>query len=140
MYTVRGKHGNRFCATRFSTEDNAVFGPADKRPSQLQLIHTTDDTVKVTGNSKFYGTIFAPETKVTVSGNSTPPDPPRLAQLFGAVVASKIEIGTETCNFAAGEVCNGAIHYDKALGEASNDIPMLEGAGGFRVISWRQIN
>jgi hypothetical protein len=65
------------------------------KPSSLQIQSATTSTIKVSGSSAFYGTVFAATADFSKSGT---------AQFFGSVVANTVSIsGT------------GWIHYDSSL-------------------------
>lgn len=65
-------------------------------PSTLSIYSASTGTVKITGSSDFYGTIYAPEATVTPSGT---------AETYGAIIGDTIQI-------------NGTprFHYDETLG------------------------
>ena len=75
-------------------------------PSNLQF-QMTGGTANVTSNNDFFGTIYAPNTDVTIGGS---------ADLFGVVVGKTLKVtGT------------GDVHYDESLGLDGIDFPRRTG-------------
>ncbi len=88
---------------------------ATATPSNLLVYATTSASVSVSGNSDFYGAVYAPASAVSVSGAS---------DFYGAVVADSF-------------TQSGEFHYDEALNDLegatdSNSTPNL--------LAWRETN
>jgi hypothetical protein len=71
-------------------------------PANLKIL-MTGGTANVTSNNGFHGVIYAPQTAVTVDGDS---------DLYGAVVGRTLTI-----------TGSGSIHYDEALGLGEVSLP-----------------
>lgn len=87
---------------------------SDNRPTHL-LVYGMAGCNQIThsGNTDFYGAIYAPQAEVRLNGND---------DIFGAIAASAIRVNG-----------NVRVHYDEALRE-------MEGAvSGYRLHSWTQI-
>ena len=84
-------------------------------PPNFLLYVTTDSTVKLSGNSAFYGGIYAPASPIQNSGNGA---------LYGGLVSKTYD-----------QTGNGAVHYDEALKDTGGS-----GSSGVSVVSWREEN
>ncbi|MFH1407245.1 MAG: hypothetical protein ABIH01_04535, partial [Candidatus Omnitrophota bacterium] len=106
--------GNSFVTTQ-TAEGNNI-------PANLTLCITTSSDVKLSGNSIFYGTIYAPigevgapqYSEVGVTGN---------AAVYGAVIARDIDMSG-----------NAKLHYDEALVAAGSG-----DSDNWHLISWREV-
>ncbi len=81
-------------------------------PSNLQIYGLgSGTTIKYAGGSDFYGTIYAPESDVSTSGNSS---------IFGAIVGNTVKLsGT------------GELHYDESLADNGP-------SQGFTIVYWQE--
>ncbi|HUT95072.1 MAG TPA: TadG family pilus assembly protein [Thermoguttaceae bacterium] len=70
--------------------------------ANLQIL-STGGTIDVTSNTPFYGVIYAPQSRVTLSGD---------ADLFGAVVGQTLKV-----------IGNSVAHYDESLDLAHLQVP-----------------
>jgi hypothetical protein len=73
------------------------IGTAANLPPNLTINVSGTRTVAISGNGNFYGTVYAPQSSVNITGNG---------ELFGAFTGNSVAMSG-----------NGMVHYDKALAE-----------------------
>ena len=96
---------------KLTAEGNTTVGvPSNPTTMLFQVAPTGEarleggqnpDNPNITGDTKFYGALYAPETTITISGN---------AQVYGSVIARTVKV-----------TGHAVIHYDEAL-KARTDI------------------
>jgi len=99
---------NLYVTGNISVAGNGIAN-ATNLPSNLMIYQSGNSGIAFSGNADFYGTIYAPESPLTVSGNGN---------MFGAFVTSTLQNSG-----------NGGIHFDQAL----KSIP--GGAGSIKLTS-----
>jgi hypothetical protein len=109
----------------FVMNAGSQIAPTDFKPEHLRLNLLSDnvinpevnvqlDTVQFDSNSKFYGTILAPNAAIKLTSNF---------ELFGALVARSIDMAS-----------NARLHFDEALLDANGGAQPV-----FETISWRTV-
>jgi hypothetical protein len=109
----------------FILHSNAVIGSTDHTPSKLHMNLLSDnvinpevnvdlDTIDFDSNSKFYGTILAPNAAIVINSNF---------EMFGCILARSVDLRS-----------NARFHFDEALLNAEG-----EGNPIFETISWREV-
>jgi hypothetical protein len=96
---------------------NGVTVP-DNHPGNLQLYETGSAEIKFSGNSSFFGGLFAPHSNVTATGNG---------DIFGAVVAKTFS-----------STGNSAVHFDLAMREGQVVDPNQTHT--VRITAWQELN
>ena len=125
--TVDATNGNVqfWVIDNFILSQNSQIAATDLKSSHLRMNLLSDnvinpelnvhlDTVTMESNSKFYGTILAPNAAITINSNF---------EMFGCVLARSIDLRS-----------NARFHFDEALLNT-------EGSGEpvFETISWREV-
>ncbi len=103
--------GNGMTASRTNEGGSNLY-----KPPNLTLNIQGSRTLTVSGNGKFYGTLYAPNSAASFSGN---------AGIFGAVIANTLQ-----------QSGNAKVHYDEALNNSpsgSNSTPAIQ------MRSWQEI-
>ncbi len=109
----------------FVLNSNSQIAPTDLKAKHLRLNLLSDnvinpeqtiqlDTVEMDSNSKFYGTILAPNAAISINSNF---------ELFGSILARSINLRS-----------NATFHFDEALLNATGS-----GDPIFETISWREV-
>jgi hypothetical protein len=109
----------------FVLSQNSQIAPTDFKPKHLRLNLLSDnvinpelniqlDTVEFDSNSKFYGTILAPNAAISINSNFN---------MFGSILARSIDLRS-----------NANFHFDEALLNATGS-----GDPVFETISWREV-
>ncbi len=84
-------------------------------PPKFLIYSLGDEAVKIAGNGKFFGGIYAPNSEVKNVGQG---------QIFGAIVAKSYH-----------DNGNGQLHFDEAMKKVGSS-----GGGGLNVLSWQENN
>jgi hypothetical protein len=99
----------------FSISGNGIGTSGNLPPNLLIYVKGTYASTFVSGNGDFYGAIYAPDTRINVTGNG---------QIFGSLVGD---------NFAISG--NAKIHYDEALTRVSGG---SGSTGQVQMRSWQE--
>lgn len=89
------------------------IGTAGNLPSNLKILVADDCEVSLSGNSSFYGWLYAPDSRIDITGNG---------ELFGAVVGKSIAMSG-----------NGKVHLDEALNSTGTG-----SSGSSHVLAWTE--
>jgi len=104
---------------QFSASGNTTIGvSSDPTYLLLLLVSSQEATIEggLTGNTEFYGGLYAPTATINISGN---------AEVFGSVVAKTVKVSG-----------NAKVHYDEALGVLTDPVGLYQ----VRVFSWRELD
>lgn len=85
---------NLYVTGNISVAGNGIAN-ASNLPSNLMIFQSGSSGISFSGNADFFGTIYAPQSPLTISGNGN---------MFGAFVTSTLQNSG-----------NGGIHFDQAL-------------------------
>lgn len=110
----------------FVLDSNATMSASDLLPGNLEVYLLSDnvfdpdvvvelDVVDLSSNTKFYGTIYAPDTVIDIDSNF---------ELFGAVVARQVTLAS-----------NSRVHYDESLA-TSKDLDAVS----WKIVCWRLVD
>lgn len=106
-----------YLSGQLSVSGNGI-GTAGDLPPNLTLYVAGNDNVGISGNANFYGAIYAPESRISLSGNGA---------LFGGVVGREVSISG-----------NSPVHYDVALQDAWGDVRLAP--NHVQVLSWSELD
>ena len=98
---------------KVQSSGHGIWNEGNTPPNCLIYGTSTCTHVELTGDSAFYGAIYAPEAKVHVKGSN---------ESYGAFIGKSIE--------AKGDV---GFHYDEALGAVGGGTP-----SGYTVVHWQE--
>ncbi|HVS17162.1 MAG TPA: collagen-binding domain-containing protein [Planctomycetota bacterium] len=109
----------------FILDSNTFMGPTSYLPKSLEVYLLSDnfydpevivelDTVDFSSNTKFYGTIYAPDTNIEIDSN---------LEIFGALVARQVTVAS-----------NAQIHFDESLATSKS-----QGATSWQIVAWRLV-
>ncbi len=110
----------------FVLDSNAIMASTDLLPKNLELYLLSDnvadpdvvvelDLVDLASNTKFYGTIYAPDTVIEIDSNF---------ELFGALVARQVTLAS-----------NSRVHYDESLATSK-----AQDAVSWQIVCWRLVD
>jgi hypothetical protein len=125
--TIDASHGevSLWVLDNFVLNQNSQLAATDLQPKHLRVNLLSDnvinpelnvhlDNVEFDSNSKFYGTLLAPNAEITINSNF---------EMFGCVLARSINLRS-----------NASFHFDEALLNATGS-----GMPTFETISWREV-
>jgi len=103
----------------FTASGNSTMGvPSSPKQMLVQMTSTAGGTIEkgtLSGSTRFYGALYAPQSPITISGN---------ADVYGSIIAQSISL-----------TGSASIHYDQAL----NTLPQVSNSYKTTRIAWREL-